>query len=98
MIRRIVTLCAAGALWAAPAIAQETATYTYDVHGRLIEVERSTGAETTYAYDDGDSRTSRVTTGGASLLAAEDEAQADAAPADDPDDEDGDGMEAAPEA
>lgn len=59
--------------WAlAYAAGQETSTYTYDVHGRLIAVERSTGAQTAYAYDDADSRTAKATTGGAapSALAA----------------------------
>jgi YD repeat-containing protein len=59
------------------AIAQETTTYSYDVHGRLITAERSTGADTAYAYDDGNSRTSKVTTGG-SLLMTEPDAEAEA--------------------
>lgn len=48
---------------ASAANGQETATYTYDVHGRLIKVERSTGADTDYAYDDANNRTSKVTAG-----------------------------------
>lgn len=51
--------------------AQETVTYSYDVHGRLVAVNRSTGANTAYAYSGGDSRTSKVTTGGTALLAAD---------------------------
>ncbi len=45
------------------ALAQEITTYTYDVHGRLIEVERSTDVDTSYVYDDGNSRTAKQTTG-----------------------------------
>ena len=52
------------------AAAQETTTYTYDVHGRLVGASRSTGPNTTYTYDGGDSRTSRVTVGGSSLMSA----------------------------
>jgi hypothetical protein len=52
---------------ASSAIAQETTTYTYDVHGRLIAVDRSTSVDTDYAYDDGNSRTEKVTTGAAAM-------------------------------
>ena len=63
-----------GAAWT-PALAQETTTYTYDVHGRLIGADRSTGADTDYAYDDGDSRTSKVTTDATAFSPADDAAQ-----------------------
>lgn len=92
---------------ASGAAAQETITYSYDVHGRLVEAARSTGAETDYAYDAGDSRTSRVTTGGSSLMAEAESAAAQgpgaaAALADEPEQdseegEDSEAGEAAPE-
>ncbi|GAD59128.1 hypothetical protein IWC96_06490 [Brevundimonas sp. BAL450] len=66
---RILTLSAVLGMSASVAAAQETTTYTYDVHGRLIGASRSTGPNTAYAYDGGDSRTSRVTTGASSLMA-----------------------------
>lgn len=60
------------ALGALSAHAGETATFAYDVHGRLIGVERSgganDGADTAYAYDGGDNRTSKITTGASTLL------------------------------
>ena len=40
--------------------AQETQTYIYDVHGRLVSVDRSAGLDTTYAYDAANNRTLRV--------------------------------------
>ena len=67
---RILTLAIVLSLAGSSATAQETTTYTYDVHGRLIAADRSTGANTDYAYDAGDSRTSKATTGGASSVAA----------------------------
>lgn len=67
---RFLTLAFVMGVAATAAAAQETTTYTYDVHGRLIAADRSTGANTDYVYDAGESRTSKVTTGGASLLAA----------------------------
>ena len=62
------------------ALAQETTTYTYDVHGRLIEVERSTDVDTDYAYDDGNSRTAKVTTGEALLSQSAAAAQSEEVP------------------
>lgn len=50
--------------------AQETQTYAYDVHGRLVSVSRATGAlgsVTTYALDNADNRTARTTTVSGSL-------------------------------
>lgn len=47
---------------ASEAFAQETQSYTYDVHGRLTAVTRttaSTAQTTTYGLDDADNRTSR---------------------------------------
>ena len=64
MLRTLLLGAVLGAV-AASALAQEALTYTYDVHGQLIEVARSSGPQTDYAYDDGDSRTSKVTTGAA---------------------------------
>lgn len=58
---------AAGASAAAmfsAAQAQEAQTYSYDVHGRLTAVTRSTGATsrtTTYTLDNADNRTQRNT-------------------------------------
>lgn len=47
-----------------PALASETINYSYDVHGRLIQVSRSgtvnNGAQTVYQHDNADNRT-RVT-------------------------------------
>ena len=47
------------------AVAQETQTYTYDAKGRLIKVERTgglqDGADSDYAYDAANNRTSVAT-------------------------------------
>lgn len=48
----------AGLMLARTAAAQQVTSYTYDVHGRLIGVNRS-GAQTTYTYDAANNRTSR---------------------------------------
>ena len=69
---RIASCCVLSLVLAGTAAAQEVTTYTYDVHGRLAAASRSTGPNTTYAYDGGDSRTSRVTVGGSSLMAEPD--------------------------
>jgi YD repeat-containing protein len=81
---RIVSCCVLSLVLTGTAAAQEVTTYTYDVHGRLVGASRSTGPNTTYTYDGGDSRTSSVTVGGSSLMA---EPEAVAAPddADEPD-------------
>jgi hypothetical protein len=54
---------------ATPALADETITYTYDVHGRLVQVAHAgtvnSGVQTTYSYDTADNRTNKTTTGGA---------------------------------
>jgi len=50
---------------ASAAMAQETQTYTYDVHGRLTRVARAVGTTTrttNYALDNADGRTQRATT------------------------------------
>jgi hypothetical protein len=51
---------------ATPAAAAETVTYTYDVHGRLVKVERQRDAadETTtdYGHDQADNRTRKKVT------------------------------------
>ena len=76
---RVLTLSVVLGMAAAVAVTQETTTYTYDVHGRLLKADRTTGPVTTYTYDGGDSRTSRVTAGGSSLMAtAEPVAEAEA--------------------
>lgn len=85
---RILMLSVALSMAPSAAVAQETTTYTYDVHGRLVGVDRTTGPTTTYTYDGGDSRTSRVTVGASSLMAAseptEDAEVAEAVPDADP--------------
>ncbi|MNH76562.1 RHS Repeat protein [compost metagenome] len=49
------------AISAGMAAAQETQTYAYDVHGRLVSVERSAGGPTTsYVYDGASNRTQRT--------------------------------------
>lgn len=54
------TLCLA-----APAMATETITYSYDVHGRLVRVARTgtvnNNVTTTYTFDKVDNRTSKAT-------------------------------------
>lgn len=51
-------------LLASPACSQETATYSYDVHGRLIGVARVNAsgpdATSTYVYDPADNRSNRT--------------------------------------
>lgn len=54
--------------------AQETQTYTYDVHGRLLAVARNQGAAgrtTSYTLDDADNRVGRVTVVGGAVATAE---------------------------
>ena len=57
--------CALGA--AAPAVATETITYSYDARGRLIQVARTgtvnNGVTTSYQFDKADNRTAKTTTG-----------------------------------
>lgn len=54
-------------LFGAPALADETVTYTYDAQGRLVKVEHTgtvnNGVTTEYQYDDADNRTQKKTTG-----------------------------------
>jgi YD repeat-containing protein len=60
-------LCLLALAWAAPALAGETATYTYDAQGRVVKVVRSsttTTQQTQYAYDKAQNRTSKAQTGG----------------------------------
>ena len=49
----------------AAAQAAETITYRYDVHGRLVRVERTgtvnNGVNTSYTWDKADNRTSKAT-------------------------------------
>lgn len=53
-------------LVSSPALASETITYTYDVHGRVVEVKHSGGANGTteidYTYDKADNRSQVVVT------------------------------------
>jgi YD repeat-containing protein len=58
----ILVLVFLATLLSAPAFAG-TATYTYDVQGRLTAVTYSTGVVITYSYDATGNRTSVVTTG-----------------------------------
>lgn len=65
-IRVIVGLALGAGLFAlagATVAADETLTYTYDVHGRLVSVQVAGGATTAYAYDPAGNRTSKVITG-----------------------------------
>lgn len=62
-MKQFLLTCGCMIAFTGAALAQETTTYTYDVHGRLIEVNRSTPGDTDYTYDDGNSRTAKVTTG-----------------------------------
>jgi len=55
------------------ASAQQTLTYAYDVHGRLLGVARTTGSTnqtTTYVLDKADNRTSRTTGASTTTLIA----------------------------
>ena len=53
------------------ALASETTTYTYDVHGRLVEVNitdtntgnNNDGVKVVYEYDDAHNRTKKTVTG-----------------------------------
>jgi hypothetical protein len=64
-----LTLGAVIAASAAAAPAAETITYSYDVHGRLVQVARSgtvnNGVTTAYQFDKADNRTVKTTTGSA---------------------------------
>jgi hypothetical protein len=55
-------------LLAAPAMAAETVTYTYDAQGRLVKVAHSgsvnNNVTTDYEHDKADNRTRKKTTGG----------------------------------
>lgn len=60
--------CTAGLiLLAAPAMAAETVTYTYDAQGRLVKVAHSgsvnNNVTTDYEHDKADNRTRKKTTG-----------------------------------
>ena len=61
----ISAICAA--CLATPALAGETITYSYDAKGRLVKVERTTGANptvtTTYSHDKADNRKNTTTAG-----------------------------------
>jgi hypothetical protein len=67
-VAQYLKLAAAASLLASSAaLAVETVTYTYDVHGRLVKVERSggpsNGATTVHGYDKADNRLTKQTTG-----------------------------------
>jgi hypothetical protein len=65
-MRRLVLLLSALSV-AAPALATETITYTYDARGRLKTVARTgsvnSGVTTQYTHDRADNRTHLTTTG-----------------------------------
>lgn len=64
-MKRVLLACTMLVASAAPALASETATYTYDSQGRLKTVTSVQSGQTvtrTYSYDDANNRTSRVTT------------------------------------
>lgn len=61
-IGRILSVAVVAALFAAPASQAETAQYTYDELGRLIQVVYSNGKTITYSYDAAGNRTATVTT------------------------------------
>lgn len=70
MKRTILAAGAAVLASVAAAHAQETQTYSYDVHGRLTSVARTVGGTTrttAYVLDDADNRTTRTTTVAAGL-------------------------------
>ncbi len=75
MIYRVVLL--GGAIMAVlttTAFAQQTQTYSYDVHGRLTSATRTTGASnqtTIYALDKANNRTSRAVSTASSVLVNE---------------------------
>ncbi|WP_428153826.1 hypothetical protein [Brevundimonas sp.] len=74
----VATVAASGAA------AQETQTYGYDVHGRLIEVGRSTGGanqSTAYQFDGADNRVQRNTTSASARSALQPSRTREAAPA-----------------
>jgi len=62
----------------------ETITYTYDVHGRLVQVVHSgtvnNGRDTDYAYDLADNRTERTRTQPLNLSQASEPGRGDAQP------------------
>jgi YD repeat-containing protein len=65
-----LALIGASALLAASsALAAETIKYSYDVHGRLVKVERTgtvnNNVVTTYTHDRANNRTNKTTTGAA---------------------------------
>ena len=58
---------AAASCGAAPALAAETISYSYDARGRLVQVARTgtvnNGVTTSYTLDKADNRTNKSTTG-----------------------------------
>lgn len=59
---------------ATTAFAQQTQTYSYDVHGRLTSTTRTTGASnqsTTYTLDKANNRTSRAVSTASTMLASD---------------------------
>lgn len=67
MRKHLILACLAAGLGSGIAHAAETATYTYDARGRLIQVSRAgtinNGAVTTYSFDRAHNRTNKTTTG-----------------------------------
>jgi hypothetical protein len=68
---RFCALALAASLLTVPAmaVASETVTFTYDAHGRLVQVARTgtvnNGVTTTYTFDKAHNRTNKTTTGSA---------------------------------
>ena len=66
-MRRLLLLAL---MMSAPTAASETISYTYDSHGRLVQVARSgtvnNGVTTTYTIDKVENRTNKTTTGSSS--------------------------------
>lgn len=63
----IKLLCAISLLAAVPVCAEETVTYTYDAHGRLVKVQRTgtvnNGVTAEYSHDKADNRVRVKVTG-----------------------------------
>ncbi len=68
---RILPLVLIAAAWAAPALASETITYTYDTHGRVVMVKHTgtvnNNLQTQYTHDQADNRSHVTTTNAVSL-------------------------------
>ncbi len=65
-IRLIIAVALCTLMMSTIATAAETTSYTYDVHGRLIKVQTSSGRTTEYTYDAANNRIQVTSTGGLS--------------------------------